>query len=63
MSNILFFPPLKIGDMIRRLPDSTHILKILDTKLITPEKGIKKLILVTDVPINLNQKTLFGKLF
>lgn len=43
-SEIIFLPPLKEGDMTRRMPDNTHMKKILNRPLISLEEGIEKLL-------------------
>ncbi|MCX7728399.1 MAG: NAD-dependent epimerase/dehydratase family protein [Bacteroidia bacterium] len=43
-SEIIFLPPLKEGDMTRRMPDNTKMRKILNRPLISLEEGIKKLL-------------------
>ncbi|MDA7803418.1 NAD-dependent epimerase/dehydratase family protein [Crocinitomix sp.] len=43
-SKIEFLPPLKDGDMTRRQPDNSKMIKILNRDLITMEEGIKILI-------------------
>ncbi len=43
-SQIVFLPPLKEGDMTRRMPDNTKMKTILQHPLITLEKGIQKLL-------------------
>ena len=39
-SKIIHLPALKEGDMTRRMPDNTKMLKILQKDLTTLEKGI-----------------------
>lgn len=39
-SKIVYMPPLKEGDMSRRLPDNTNMLKLLGRPLVTLEDGI-----------------------
>ncbi|WP_035845243.1 NAD-dependent epimerase/dehydratase family protein [Crocinitomix catalasitica] len=43
-SKIIFLPPLKDGDMTRRQPDNTKMLKILNRELIPIKEGIQKLL-------------------
>jgi UDP-glucuronate decarboxylase len=43
-STIVHLPPLKDGDMTRRLPDNTNMLGLLNRNLVTLEDGIKKVI-------------------
>ncbi len=43
-SKIVFLPPLKDGDMTRRLPDNTRMKEILGRPLLSLEEGIKKII-------------------
>ena len=43
-SKIIHLPPLPEGDMTRRMPDNTKMLKILNKELISLEDGIKKMI-------------------
>jgi UDP-glucuronate decarboxylase len=43
-SKIIHLPPLKEGDMTRRQPDNSKMVKILGRQLITLEDGIKKMI-------------------
>lgn len=43
-SKIVNLPPLKAGDMTRRQPDNTKMLKLLGRELLSLEAGIKKLI-------------------
>lgn len=43
-SNIDFLPPLMEGDMTRRQPDASKMLKILNRELITLESGIKSIL-------------------
>lgn len=43
-SEIVFLPPLKEGDMSRRLPDNTKMKQILKRPLIPLEEGIRKLL-------------------
>lgn len=43
-SKIIFLPPLKDGDMRRRLPDNTKMQEILGRKLISLEQGIKNIL-------------------
>lgn len=43
-SKIIFLPPLKDGDMRRRLPDNTKMREILGRKLIGLEKGIANIL-------------------
>ncbi len=40
-SNIVYLPPLAEGDMTRRLPDNSKMIKILDKDLITLDRGIE----------------------
>ena len=40
-SNIVYLPPLKEGDMTRRMPDNNKMIQILNKDLITLEKGIE----------------------
>ena len=40
-SNIVYLPPLVEGDMTRRLPDNSKMIKILDKDLITLDRGIE----------------------
>ena len=41
-SKIEFLPPLPEGDMTRRQPDNSKMLRILNRDLITLEEGLKK---------------------
>ena len=43
-SKIIHLPPLPEGDMTRRMPDNTKMLKILNKEPISLEEGIKKMI-------------------
>ena len=43
-SKIIGLPPLKDGDMTRRLPDNTNMIKILNRELISIEDGLNRLI-------------------
>lgn len=43
-SEIIFLPPLKEGDMTRRMPDNTKMRQILNRPLISLEEGIKRLL-------------------
>ena len=43
-SEIQFLPPLKEGDMTRRQPDATKMMKILEHNLISLEEGIAKIL-------------------
>ena len=43
-SKIVHLPPLPEGDMTRRMPDNTKMLKILNKELISLEDGIKRMI-------------------
>lgn len=43
-SKIVHLPPLPEGDMSRRMPDNSKMIKILDRALITIEEGIDKMI-------------------
>ena len=43
-SCIEFHPPLKEGDMSRRQPDASKMIKILNTELITLEAGINRIL-------------------
>lgn len=43
-SKIIFLPPLPEGDMKRRKPDNTKMLKILNKELISLEDGIRRMI-------------------
>ena len=43
-SKIVHLPPLPEGDMTRRMPDNTKMLKILNRELISLEEGIKRMI-------------------
>mgnify|MGYP003637613927 FL=1 len=43
-SKIIHLPPLEEGDMSRRQPDTSKMLKLLDRKPITLEEGLKKVI-------------------
>ena len=43
-SKIIHLPPLPEGDMTRRMPDNTKMLKILNKELISLEEGIKRMI-------------------
>ena len=43
-SKIEFAPPLKEGDMSRRQPDASKMMKILNTDLISLEEGIKRIL-------------------
>ena len=43
-SKIIHLPPLPEGDMTRRMPDNTKMLKILNKELISLENGIKRMI-------------------
>ena len=40
-SNIVYLPPLKEGDMTRRMPDNNKMVQILNKDLINLEKGIE----------------------
>ena len=42
-SKIIFLPPLPEGDMKRRKPDNTKMLKILNKDLISLEDGIRRM--------------------
>jgi nucleoside-diphosphate-sugar epimerase len=42
-SNIIYLPPLKEGDMSRRQPDNTKMRSILNSKLITIDEGINRM--------------------
>lgn len=48
-SKIEFLPPLKEGDMTRRKPDASKMMKILSHKLISLEEGIQKVLETTAV--------------
>ena len=43
-SKIIHLPPLPEGDMTRRMPDNTKMLKILNKELTSLEDGIKRMI-------------------
>lgn len=43
-SEIVFLPPLKEGDMTRRMPDNSKMKRILNRKLISLEEGIRLLL-------------------
>lgn len=43
-SKIIHLPPLKEGDMTRRLPDNSKMKKILNRPLVSIEEGIEKMI-------------------
>jgi UDP-glucose 4-epimerase len=43
-SEIVFLPPLKEGDMTRRMPDNSKMRSILNRPLISLEEGIQKLL-------------------
>lgn len=43
-SKIIFLPPLKEGDMTRRLPDNARMRELLGRELIPIEEGIKKML-------------------
>jgi UDP-glucuronate decarboxylase len=43
-SKVIYLPPLKEGDMVRRLPDNSKMLSILNRPLISLEEGIMKMI-------------------
>lgn len=43
-SKIVFLPPLKEGDMKRRCPDNSKMMKILNRPLVTLEEGLTKVI-------------------
>ncbi len=43
-SEIIFLPPLKEGDMMRRKPDAGKMLKILNNEMIALEEGINKIL-------------------
>lgn len=43
-SNIVFVPPLKDGDMMRRQPDNTKMLNILGRELIPLNVGVRKML-------------------
>lgn len=43
-SKIVHLPPLPEGDMSRRMPDNSKMIKILDRPLITIEEGIDKML-------------------
>lgn len=43
-SEIVFLPPLKEGDMTRRMPDNSKMRQILKRPLISLEEGIRKLL-------------------
>lgn len=43
-SEIVFLPPLKEGDMTRRMPDNSKMRSIVQRPLITLEEGIQKLL-------------------
>lgn len=51
-SEIIHLPPLKDGDMTRRMPDNSKMKAILNRDLITIEEGIK---LLLNDPVFLNQ--------
>ena len=40
-SKIIYLPPLKEGDMTRRMPDNSKMIKILNKDLLSLEKGIE----------------------
>ncbi|MDD2634448.1 MAG: NAD-dependent epimerase/dehydratase family protein [Bacteroidales bacterium] len=43
-SKIIHLPPLKDGDMTRRLPDNSEMIKILDRPPISLDQGLKKIL-------------------
>lgn len=43
-SEIVFLPPLKEGDMTRRMPDNTKMKSILQRPLISLEEGLDRLL-------------------
>lgn len=43
-SKIIFLPPLEEGDMLRRFPDTSKMMKLLKRKPVTIEAGIKKIL-------------------
>lgn len=43
-SKIVFLPPLKEGDMLRRFPDTSKMMKLLVRKPVTIDEGIKKIL-------------------
>lgn len=43
-SKIIFLPPLEEGDMLRRFPDTSKMMKLLKRKPILHEAGIKKIL-------------------
>lgn len=43
-SKIVFLPPLKEGDMSRRLPDNTRMKEVLGRELVPLEEGIKNIL-------------------
>ena len=43
-SKIVYLPPLKEGDMMRRCPDNSDMLKVLDRPLVKLEDGIKNIL-------------------
>jgi len=43
-SKIVYLPPLKEGDMTRRRPDNTKMLKVLNRDLISIDEGLERLI-------------------
>jgi UDP-glucose 4-epimerase len=43
-SKIIFLPALEEGDMLRRFPDTTKMMKLLNREPISLDEGIKKII-------------------
>lgn len=43
-SKIVYLPPLSEGDMKRRMPDNSKMLKVLDRDLLTLDQGLKKIL-------------------
>ena len=43
-SKVIHLPPLKEGDMTRRKPDNTKMLKLLNRELLQIDEGLKKLV-------------------
>ena len=43
-SKLVYLPPLKEGDMMRRCPDNTDMLKVLDRPLVKLEDGIRNIL-------------------
>ena len=43
-SKLVYLPPLKEGDMMRRCPDNTDMLKVLNRPLVKLEDGIRNIL-------------------